>query len=211
MSCHGEPDPLRDAGAIAPTIVAGLSGLDPEQLEHWRADGLLPASVVNDDPDREEFGDPPCYYSWNDHHRVLAAAKLLELGLPESDLPAALAHLDAACSQWAVTLISGVLEPALPQEIDASRFIAERWHEGPLGRLYTFGDSVEMVPGRCDAEPTVRRRRIRTAMLAHEHTPAMGIERLAHSYRLPQYAVRRALEFEQALHSFEQIHAPAAG
>ena len=97
MSCHEEPDPLRDAGAISPTIVAGLSGLDPEQLEHWRADGLLPASVINDDPDREEFGAPPCYYSWNDHHRVLAAAKLLELGLAEADLPTALARLDAAC------------------------------------------------------------------------------------------------------------------
>ena len=211
MSCHGEPDPLSDVGAIAPAIVAGLAGLDPEQLERWRADGLLPASVINDDPDREEFGDPPWYYSWNEHHRVLAAAKLLELGLPEADLPDTLARLDAACPQWAVSLISGVLEPALPAAIDTHRFIAERWHEGPLGRLYTFGDSVEMVPGRCDAEPTVRRRRICTAMLAHEHTPATGIERLAYSYRLPQYAVRRALEFEQALCSLEQIHAPAAG
>ena len=211
MSCHKEPDPLRDVGAIAPAIVAGLSGLDPEQLERWRADGLLPASVINDDPDREEFGDPPWYYSWNDHHRVLAAAKLLELGLPEADLPDALARLDAACPQWAVELPVRALEDALPQEVDAHRFIAERWHEGPLGRLYTFGDSIEMAPGRCDAEPTVSRRRIRTAMLAHEHTPATGIERLAHSYRLPQYAVRRALEFEQALCSLEQIHAPAAG
>ena len=211
MSCHGEADPLRDAGAISPAIVAGLSGLEPERLERWRAEGLLPASVINDDPDREEFGDPPRYYSWNDHHRVLGAAKLLELGLSEADLPDALARLDAACPRWAVTPISDVLAPALPQEIDAHRFIAERWHEGALGRLYPFGDSVEMVPGRCDAEPMIRRRRIRTAMLAHEHTPAMGIERLAHSYRLPQYAVRRALEFERALRSFERIHAPAAG
>ena len=210
MSCHGEADPLRDAGAISPAIVAGLSGLEPERLERWRADGLLPASVINDDPDREEFGDPPWYYSWNDHHRVLGAAKLLELGLSEADLPDALARLDGACPRWAVTLISGVLAPALPQEIDAHRFIAERWHEGPLGRLYPFGDSVEMVPGRCDAEPTVRRRRIDTAMLAREHR-TVSVDTLAHNYRLPQYAVRRALEFERALRSLEQIHAPAAG
>ena len=210
MSCHGEADPLRDAGAISPAIVAGLSGLDPERLERRRAEGLLPASVINDDPDREEFGDPPWYYSWNDHHRVLGAAKLLELGLSEADLPDALARLDAACPRWTVTLISGVLAPALPQEIDAHRFIAELWHEGALGRLYPFGDSVEMVPGRCDAEPTIRRRRIDTAMLAREHR-TVSVDTLAHNYRLPQYAVRRALEFEQALHGFEQIHAPAAG
>ena len=210
MSCHGEADPLRDAGAISPAIVAGLSGLEPERLERWRAEGLLPASVINDDPDREEFGDPPRYYSWNDHHRVLGAAKLLELGLSEADLPDALARLDAACPRWAVTPISDVLAPALPQEIDAHRFIAERWHEGALGRLYAFGDSVEMVPGRCDAEPTVRRRRIDTAMLAREHR-TVSVDTLAHNYRLPQYAVRRALEFERALRSLEQIHAPAAG
>ena len=210
MSCHGEADPLRDAGAISPAIVAGLSGLDPERLERWRAEGLLPASVINDDPDREEFGDPPWYYSWNDHHRVLGAAKLLELGLAEADLPDALVRLDGACPRWAVTLISGVLEPALPAEVDASRFIAELWHEGALGRLYAFGDSVEMVPGRCDAEPTVRRRRIDTAMLAREHR-TVSVDTLAHNYWLPQYAVRRAIEFERALRSLDQIHAPAAG
>ena len=210
MSCHGEADPLRDAGAISPAIVAGLSGLPPERLERWRADGLLPASVINDDPDREEFGDPPWYYSWNDHHRVLGAAKLLELGLCEADLPDALARLDGACPRWAVALPVRALEGALPQEVNAQRFWAERWHEGPLGRLYTFGDSIEMVPGRCDAEPTVRRRRIDTAMLAREHR-TVSVDTLARSYRLPQYAVRRALEFEQALHGFEQIHAPAAG
>ena len=210
MSCHKEPDPLRDAGAIAPAIVAGLAGLDPEQLERWRADGLLPASVINDDPDREEFGDPPWYYSWNDHHRVLAAAKLLELGLPEADLPDALARLDAACPQWAVELPIRLLEDALPQEVDPHRFWAERWHEGPLGKLYTFGDSIEMVPGRCDAEPTIRQRRIDTAMLAREHR-TQSVDTLAHTYWLPRYAVRRAIEFERALRSFEQIHAPAAG
>lgn len=210
MSCHGEPDPLREAGAIAPAIVAGLAGLDPEQLERWRADGLLPASVINDDPDREEFGDPPWYYSWNDHHRVLAAAKLLELGLPKPDLPDALARLDAACPQWAVELPIRLLEDTLPQEVNPHRFWAERWHEGPLGRLYTFGDSIEMVPGRCDAEPTIRQRRIDTAMLAREHR-TQSVDTLAHTYWLPQYAVRRAIEFERALRSFEQIHAPAAG
>ena len=210
MSCHGELDPLRDVGAIAPAIVAGLSGLDPEQLDRWRADGLLPASVINDDPDREEFGDPPWYYSWNDHHRVLAAAKLLELGLPEPDLPDALARLDAACPQWVVALPIRLLEDALPKEVDPHRFWAERWHEGPLGRLYTFGDSIEMIPGRCDAEPTIRQRRIDTAMLAREHR-TQSVNTLAHTYWLPQYAVRRAIEFERALRSFEQIHAPAAG
>ena len=211
MSCHAEPDPLKDAGAISPYVVAGLSGLDPDQLERWRADGLLPASEINDDPDREEFGEPPWYYSWNEHHRVLGAAKLLELGLPIAELPAALARLDKACPRWAVTLIPKAIESALPPQIDHKRFFAERWHEGPLGKLYSFADVVEMMPGRCDSEPTVRGRRIRASMLWLEYPPTAGDEKLAADYSLTAYQVRRAVEFENILRAAEQVHASAAG
>ena len=211
MSCHAEPDPLKDAGAISPYVVAGLSGLDPDQLERWRADGLLPASLINDDPDREEFGEPPWYYLWNEHHRVLGAAKLLELGLPTAELPAALARLDKACPRWAVALIPKAIEAALPPQIDHKRFFAERWHEGPLGKLYSFADVVEMMPGRCDSEPTVRGRRIRASMLWLEYPPAAGDEKLAADYSLTAYQVRRAVEFENILRAAEQVHAPAAG
>ena len=211
MSCHLEPDPFKDEGAISPYVVAGLSGLDPDQLERWRADGLLPASEINDDPDREEFGEPPWYYSWNEHHRVLAAAKLLELGLPTAELPAALACLDEACPRWAVTLIPKAIEAALPAQIDRKRFFAERWHEGPLGQLYSFADVVEMLPGRCDSEPTIRGRRIRASMLWLEYPPTAGDEKLAADYSLTAYQVRRAVEFENILRAAEQVHASAAG
>ena len=211
MSCYEETDPLRDEGAIAPAIVAGLSGLDSAQLERWRAEGLLPASVTNDDPDREEFGDPPWYYSWNEHHRVLGAAKLLELGLAEVELSGALARLDAACPQWAVTLPQRVLEAALPVEVDLQRFWSERRHEGPLGRLFRFADAVEMRPNYCAGEPTVRARRLRTAMLWLEYPAVSGADELAADYSLTAHQVRRAIEFEEALRAIEQIHAPAAG
>ena len=211
MSCHAEHDPLKDEGAISPYVVAGLSGLDPDQLERWCADGLLPASEINDDPDREEFGEPPWYYSWNEHHRALGAAKLLELGLPIAELPAALARLDEACPRWAVTLIPKAIESALPPQIDHKRFFAERWHEGPLGKLYSFADVVEMMPGRCDSEPTVRGRRIRASMLWLEYPPVAGDEKLAADYSLTAYQVRRAVEFENILRAAEQVHASAAG
>ena len=211
MSCQAESGPLRDGGAIAPAIVAGLAGLDSARLERWRAQGLLPASVINDDPDREEFGDPPWYYSWNEHHRVLGAAKLLELGLAEADLPDALARLDAACPQWAVTLPQRVLEAALPKSVDLQRFWSERRHEGPLGRLFRFADAVEMRPNYCGGEPTVRARRLRTAMLAQTYPTASHTEQMAAEYWLTVYQARRILEFEQALHDAAQIHTPAAG
>ena len=211
MSCHGEPDPLRDTGAISPAIVAGLAGLDPDLLERRRADGLLPASVLNDDPDREEFGDPPCYYSWNDHHRVLAAAKLLELGLGEADLPAALARLDAACPQWAVKLPIRVLEDALSQTVDARRFWAERRHEGSLGRMYTFADAVELDPHIGKGDPTVRGRGVDACMLARSHTGGLSIETIAEDYWLPASQVRRIIEFDHALRKAAMSDAPAAG
>ena len=211
MSCHTEPDPLKDEGEVSPYVVAGLSGLDPDQRERWRADGLLPASQINDDPDREEFGEPPWYYSWNEHHRVLAAAKLLELGLPTAELPAALACLDEACPRWAVTLIPKAIEAAFPAQIDRKRFFAERWHEGPLGRLYTFADAIDMRPGYSGGEPTIRGRRIRTAMLWLEYPPVAGDEKLAADYSLTPYQVRRAVEFENILRGVGQVHAPAAG
>ena len=211
MSCHAESDPLRDEGAISPAIVAGLAGVTSEHLERWRAEDLLPASVINDDPDREEFGDPPWYYSWNEHHRVLAAAKLLELGLAETDLPDALARLDAACPQWAVTLPQRVLEAVLPQAVDLQRFWSERRHEGPLGRLFRFADAVEMESGKLGGLPNVGGRRIETDMVAAYHVGGMSIDEIAQTYWLTPFQVRRAVEFQQALYAAVVADAPAAG
>ena len=211
MSCHREPDPLRDAAAISPAIVAGLSGLDPEQLERWRADGLLPASVVNDDPDREEFGEPPWYYSWNEHHRVLGAAKLLELGLAEASLPDALARLDDACPQWAVTLPQRALEAVLPKQVNIQRFWSERRHEGPLGRLFHFADAVEMESGKLGGLPNVGGRRIETDMVSAYHVGGMSIDEIAQTYWLTPFQVRRAVEFQQALYAAVVADAPTAG
>ena len=213
MSCDLAGNEMHQHGALTPRIVAGLSGFSLERLERWRASGLMPASLENREPPemQAEFDDPPRYYDWDDLHRILAAAKLLELGLPEAELPAALARLDATCARWATELVPISIRDALPEQIDAQRFFAERWHEGPLGKLYSFADVVEMLPGRCDSEPTIRGRRIRASMLWLEYPPTAGDEKLAADYSLTAYQVRRAVEFENILRAAEQVHASAAG
>ena len=133
------------------------------------------------------------------------------MGLAEGDLPDALARLDAACPQWAVTLPQRVLEAALPKQVDLQRFWSERRHEGSLGRLFRFADAVEMRPSYCTGEPTVRTRRLRTAMLANTYPTSSHAEQMADDYGFTVYQARRILEFEQALHDAAQVRTPAAG
>ena len=68
-----------------------------------------------------------------------------------------------------------------------------------------------MRPGYSGGEPSIRGRRIRTAMLWLEYPPVAGDEKLAADYSLTPYQVRRAVEFENILRGVGQVHAPAAG
>ena len=213
MSCDPAGNEMHQHGALTPRIVAGLSGFSIEQLERWRESGLMPASLENREPPemQAEFDDPPRYYDWDDLHRILAAAKLLELGLPEAELSAALARLDAACARWATDLVPSSIREALPERIDAHRFFAERWHEGPLGRLYEYADAVEMVPGRRSCVPVLRGRRVDTWTVLSEYCAKRDYAAAAASYWITPYQARRAVEFECALGGVGQADAPLCG
>ena len=202
MSCEPAGSGMHRQGALEPRIVAGLSGFSLERLERWRADGLLPASLENPEPPemRAEFDDPPCCYDWDDLHRILAAAKLLELGLPEAELPETLARLDAACARWATDLAPIRIRDALPERIDAQRFFAERWHEGPLGRLCEYADVVEMAPGRRGCAPVIRGTRLDTWAVFSEYCAKQeDYAAAASAYWLTPHQARRAVQFERAL------------
>ena len=198
-------------GALPPDVVAGLSGLGAERLERWRAEGVLPASLGNPDPvEWRDEDDPDWFYTLADHARVLGAAKLLELGLPEAELPAALARLDGACARWATDLVPARIEAAFPAEVDFERFIAERWHEDRLGRLHEYADVVEMAPGRMDSMPVIRGRRVDTETVARFHCGGETDDEIAQNFRLTPRQVERALAFERTLHA-DWFHAAAAG
>ena len=213
MSCDPAGNEMHQHGALTPRIVAGLSGFSLEQLEGWRASGLMPASLENREPPemQAEFDDPPRYYDWDDLHRILAAAKLLELGLPEAELPAALARLDAACARWATDLVPISIRDALPEQIDAHRFFAERWHEGPLGRLYEYADAVEMVPGRRSCLPVLRGTRLDTWTVFNEYCAKEDYAAAAAAYWITPYQARRAIQFECALRGEWQTDASPCG
>ena len=212
MSCDPAGNEMHRQGALEPRIAAGLSGFSLDQLERWRASGLMPASLENPEPPemRAEFDDPPSRYDWDDLHRILAAAKLLELGLPEAELPEALARLDAACARWATDLAPIRIRDALPGRIDARRFFAERWHEGPLGRLFEYADVVEMAPGRRGGVPVIRGTRLDTWTVFSEYCVKKEDDAAAASACwITPYQARRAVQFERALGGEWRTDAPS--
>ena len=215
MSCDpGEPEyRMHEQGALPPELVAGISGIEPEQLECWRAEGLLPATLSKAEL-VGAFGDeddPDWFYTFDDHARVLGAAKLLEMGLPEAELPAALARLDDACMRWAVDLPLLQISEAFPDGLDYKRFIAERKHEDRLGRFYRYADVVEMVDEIRDGMPNIRGTRMDTYTMICSYGDESDIERIARDYLLTPYQVRRAVWFEQAVRGIEAADASDAG
>ena len=212
MSCS-EQDELGRWGALEPWLVAALSGLDEERLERWRESGVLPASIKNEEPIeiQREFDEPPRYYNWSDHFRVLAAAKLLELGLLEAELPAVLARFDGVCRNWPTRFVPKNMEPVFPPHLDYRRFETERSHEHALGRMYEFADVVEMDPMRVDGRPVLHRRRLTTDSLWQTYSAETGIEELLKEWWITPYQARRAIEFECAVRGCRLPDAPAAG
>lgn len=211
MSCHPSAPEMHQHGALPPEIVAGLSGIEPAQLECWRADGLLPAFLSK--ADVEPFcddDDPDWFYTLDDLARVLAAAKLLQLGLPKTELPAALARLDETGECWAVDVFPLQIEDAFPENLDLIQFASERWHEGHLGRLYEYADVVELKPDVMGSMPVIRGRRIDTNTVICSYRDDSDIPRITAGYRLTPYQIRRAVAFERALREFEATDASAA-
>ena len=212
MSCDPGEREMHRHGALPPDVVAGIAGIEPDRLECWRAEGLLPASHENEDPPSwREADDPESFYTLDDHARVLAAAKLLELGLPEAELAAALARLDEACVRWAVDLPPFQIGGAFPAGLDHERFIAERRHEDRLGRLHRYADVVEMTEGAGDGMPGIRGSRIDTYTMICAYRGDSDIEWIARGFCLTPYQVERAVRFEQAVRGLGTADAPAAG
>ena len=191
-------------GALDPWLVVALSGLDEAQLERWRVSGLLPASVKNEEPIelQREFDEPPHYYNWSDHFRVLAAAKLLHLGLPEAELPQVFATFDGVCQNWPTHFVPRDMEPVFPEGIDFRCYVAERRHEYALGKWYEFADVVEMDPMRADGRPVLHRSGLTTDSLWDTYSRETGVEELVEEWRITSYQARRAIEFECAIRGY---------
>ena len=212
MTCSEQNE--RDRwGALEPWRVAALSGLDEAELERWRESGLLPASVKNDESIefQREFDEPPHYYNWTDHFRVLAAAKLLQLGLPEAELPQVFAAFDGVCRNWPTNFVPRDMRSVFPESVDFQRFHAERYHEYSLGRMYRFADIVEMDPMRADGRPVLHRSGITTDSLWDTYSRESGIDGLVEEWRITPYQARRAIEFECAIRGYRTLDALPLG
>lgn len=209
MSCES-PEQSRSGWGLLPLrIVAACSGLPPDELERWRRRGVLPATAER--PDGDGRGASGGQYTWAEHQRAVAAAKLLELGVGAERLPDAMHRLDEACEHWPITLLPELLERALPSGVEAWRFRAERTYEGALGRLREYGDVVRMEHDKLGGMPTVCGRRIGTAMLAGEYDGGGTVEEIAREYWITPAEVNRAVQFERAVDEFWPADAPAAG
>ena len=214
MSCAGEEHGFDEAGAIEPRICAALADMGEERIEQWRDAGLLPGALRNQEPERDSPDEPDWFYSWDDLHRILAAAKLIELGLPAERLAETFARFDGACRWWAVILAAGDLEPIFPAEADFRRFIAERWHERELGSLWRFADAIRIDPHIHGGLPVIHGRRVDTRTVYSFHMNGESIEEVADGFSLTPHLARRAVEFEQAVLSrngVQRADASAAG
>ena len=91
-----------------------MSCAGEERIEEWRAAELLPGALWNEESERDFPGEPDWFYSRDDLHRILAAANLIEPGLPAERLAETFARFDGACRWRAVILAVGDLEPIFP-------------------------------------------------------------------------------------------------
>ena len=211
MSCAGEEHGFDEAGAIEPRICAALAGVGEERIEQWRGAGLLPGALRNQGAEPDFPDEPDWFYSWDDLHRILAAAKLIELGLPAERLAETFARFDGACRWWAVTPFTVTLEPVFPAGLSAREFVAQRWHEAELGRLHRFADVIQLDPDIHGGLPVFRGRRVDTRTIIAGHRGGMTTESLCRNYTITPYQVQRAIEFELQLEGVARIDAPAAG
>ena len=209
MSCGIREESRPGWGLLPSRVVAACSGLPRTELDRWQQRGVLPATAERRDED--ETGGTCRRYTWAEHQRAIAAAKMLDLGIEPEHLRGVMERLDDACESWPITLLPELLERELPRHVEAWRFRAERTYEGALGRLRNFGDVVRMEHQKLGGMPTVCGRRIGTDMLAREHDGGGTIEEIAREYWITPIEVSRAVEFERAIDEFWLADAPAAG
>lgn len=185
--------------ALEGKLVAALVGVSANRLASWRRRGLLHTSPPNGRRDSSRL------YSWIDYQRARALAALLEQNVSNRRLSEGIAALDAAREDWWKLALPEFHEDrAIPCGGDADPTLATlcTLHEqGPLGRLYQFGEHVSINPRVQDGYPVVRGRRIETEMLGTMHDWGRTTEYLAERFLLTPEQVEAAIAFERALAS----------
>lgn len=219
--------PLAGSGAIpAEAKIAGLrtrlvsrlTGLTVNQLAYWHRSGLLAAHL------RPGARGTPRLYSWVDYLQIRVASSLHENDVPTRRIREAVEFLDEYFPDWYLIPVQSseghVI--AMPDAFDSPLAIRQRQHlltwpdalspyagstaralnairaEGPLGRLKRFGKFVDMNPSVNLAQPTLRGTSLETAFVA-EATKAYGESTVVALYALEPPALRRALQFQEAV------------
>lgn len=223
-----EASPLAyQRGSLRSKLVAKLTGLSAQTLQHWHASALQEAT--------REPGQrgTPRRYSWMDYQRLCVMASLRGQGVPTPTIRRATSNLDGLFPDWwrlslaahegrvpgsqtkiHVTLrqnfdvvvdIPGdqmTFRELMGAEVDGagetlSIALSEVGEKGPLFQKHAFGDAVSMTPNLNAGQPTVRGTSLETRFVT-ALVQASTIREVARLYRIDEYCLRRATEFERA-------------
>ena len=207
------------AGSMSAQLVAGLAGVPPVRLKRWRRSGLVPASAL---PPRR---GQPCAYRWDEYRRARLAALLLSHGMQPRNLrktlddyckviaPSAELPTTVAGQQAIVKHEDGRAHTANPgrqgamYDLVLAAALGELKSSWPLGTLQEFADIIDVRPEVAGGAPTLKGRRLETAILAMLHQAGETVESIVDAYQLARATVERALAFEKQL----EAYASAAG
>ena len=221
------PPLLYHRGSLRSKLVAKLTGLSTQTLQHWHASALQEAT--------REPGErgTPRRYSWIDYQRLCVMASLREHGVPTSRIRRATSNLDGLFPGWwclslaayegrvpgsrakiHVTLCQNfdvvvdvpggqmTFRELMGSEVDdtgemLSVALSEVGEKGPLFQKHAFGDSVAMAPDLNAGQPTVLGTSLETRFI-EALVRTSTIEEVARLYRIDEHRLRRATEFERA-------------
>lgn len=214
-------------GSLRSKLVAKLTGLSTQTLQHWHSSALQEAT--------REPGErgTPRRYSWIDYQRLCVMASLREQGVPTSTIRRAALNLDGLFPDWwhlslaayegRVPGSQAKIHVTLRQNFDVivdvpggqmtfrelmgaevddtgealSVALAEVERKGPLFQKHTFGDAVSMTPDLNAGQPTVLGTSLETRFV-EALVRTSTIKDVARLYRIDEYHLQRATEFERA-------------
>ena len=221
------PPLIYHRGSLRSKLVAKLTGLSTQTLQHWHASALQAAT--------REPGErgTPRRYSWIDYQRLCVMASLREQGVPTPTIRRATSNLDGLFPGWWCLSLAAhegrvpgsqtKIHVTLRQNFDVvvdiqggqmtfrelmgaevegagetlSIALSEVGEKGPLFQKHGFRDSVSMTPDLNAGQPTVRGTSLETRFVT-ALVQASTIEEVARLYRIDEYCLRRATEFERA-------------
>lgn len=214
-------------GSLRSNLVAKLTGLSPQTLQHWHSSALQEATR-----ERGERGTPR-RYCWIDYQRLCVMASLREQGVPTATIRRATWNLDGMFPGWwrlslaayegrvpgsqarihvalrrhfdVIVDVPGgqmTFRELMGSEVDGagetlSIALSEVGEKGPLFQKHVFGDSVSMTPDLNAGQPTVRGTSLETRFVT-ALVQASTIKDVARLYRIDEHRLRRATEFERA-------------